>query len=102
MRKEFAVIGLGRFGGSICRQLVEEGMDVMAIDLNEDRVNDFVQIATHTVVADTTDEQVLKSLSINEFDHVIVAIGDDIQASILTTLILKEIGVKKNHGKSSK
>jgi len=94
-KKEFAVIGLGRFGGSICRQLVKEGMDVMAIDSNEDRVNDFMKIATHAVVADTTDEQVLISLGLNEFDHVIVAIGDDIQASILTTLILKELGVKK-------
>lgn len=95
MKKEFAVIGLGRFGGSICRQLIEEGMNVMAIDANEDRVNEFMKIATHAVVADTTDERVLISLGMNEFDHVIVAIGDDIQASILTTLILKEIGVRK-------
>ncbi|MFE8695359.1 potassium channel family protein [Cytobacillus sp. FJAT-53684] len=95
MRKEFAVIGLGRFGGSICRALAEEGMEVMAIDNNEDRVNEFSMIATHAVVGDTTDESVVKSLGIRNFDHVIVAIGDNIQASILTTLILKELGVNK-------
>ncbi|RSK53499.1 potassium channel family protein [Bacillus canaveralius] len=93
MSKEFAVIGLGRFGGSICRALSEQGMEVMAIDSNEDRVNEFSTIASHAVVGDTTDESVLKSLGIRNFDHVIVAIGEDIQASILTTLILKELGV---------
>ncbi|PLT34368.1 TrkA family potassium uptake protein [Bacillus sp. V5-8f] len=93
MKKEFAVIGLGRFGGSICRALAEEGMEVLAIDMDEDRVNEFAMIASHAVVGDTTDENVLKSLGIRNFDHVIVAIGDDIQASILTTLMLKELGV---------
>ncbi|WP_409305257.1 potassium channel family protein [Peribacillus sp. SCS-155] len=95
MKKQFAVIGLGRFGGSICRALTEEGMDVLAIDMNEDRVNEFSMIASHAVVGDTTDESVLKSLGIRNFDHVIVAIGDDIQSSILTTLMLKELGVNK-------
>ncbi|MCP3761850.1 TrkA family potassium uptake protein [Domibacillus sp. A3M-37] len=95
MKKEFVVIGLGRFGSSICRELSEQGMEVMAIDKDEDRVNEFASIASHAVVADTTDESVLKSLGIRNFDHVIVAIGDDIQSSILTTLMLKEVGVKK-------
>lgn len=94
MKKEFAVIGLGRFGGSICRELSEEGLEVLAIDIDEDKVNEFANIASHAVVGDTTDETVLKSLGIRNFDHVIVAIGDNIQASILTTLMLKELGVK--------
>lgn len=93
MKKEFAVIGLGRFGGSICRSLAEEGMEVLAIDMNENRVNEFSMIASHAVVGDSTDEKVLKNLGIRNFDHVVVAIGDDIQASILTTIILKELGV---------
>ncbi len=93
MKKEFVVIGLGRFGGSICKSLAEQGMEVMAIDKDEDRVNEFSSIASHAVVADTTDESVLKSLGIGNFDHVVVAIGDDIQSSILTTLMLKEAGV---------
>ncbi|MCM3594515.1 TrkA family potassium uptake protein [Metabacillus idriensis] len=94
MKKDFAVIGLGRFGGSICRELSEEGMEVMAIDMDEDKVNEYANIASHAVVGDSTDEAVLKSLGIRNFDHVIVAIGDNIQSSILTTLMLKELGVK--------
>lgn len=95
MKKQFAVIGLGRFGGSICRTLSEQGVEVLAVDNDEDRVNEFSSIATHAVIADSTDETVLKSLGLRNFDHVIVAIGDNIQASILTTLILKEMGVVK-------
>ncbi|PCK21264.1 potassium transporter Trk [Bacillus pumilus] len=93
-KKEFAVIGLGRFGGSICKALSEEGLEVLAMDLNEDRVNEYAQIASHAVIGDSTDEAVLKNLGMRNFDHVIVAIGENIQASILTTIILKELGVK--------
>ncbi|MDE5051350.1 TrkA family potassium uptake protein [Niallia taxi] len=93
MKKEFAVIGLGRFGGSICKELMELGMEVMVIDKNEERVNEYANIVSHAVVGNSVDENVLKSLGIRNFEHVIVAIGDDIQASILTTLILKEMGV---------
>ena len=93
VKKEFAVIGLGRFGGSICRTLSEQGMEVLAIDINEDRVNNYAMIASHAVVGDSTDEKVLKELGVRNFDHVVVAIGDNIQASILTTIILKELGV---------
>lgn len=95
VKKEFVVIGLGRFGGSICKALIEQGMEVLVIDRDEARIDEFASIATHAVIADSTDETVLKSLGIRNFDHVIVAIGADIQASILTTLMLKEIGVKR-------
>lgn len=95
VKKVFAVIGLGRFGGSIVKTLVEDGMEVLAIDFDEERVNEYAKIASHAVVGDTTDENVLKSIGIGNFDHVIVAIGENIQASILTTLMLKELGV--NH-----
>ncbi|MCM3638019.1 TrkA family potassium uptake protein [Sporosarcina luteola] len=95
MKKEFVVIGLGRFGGSIVNELVELDADVMAIDISPDRVDEFAQIATTAVAADTTDESALRSLGIRNFEHVVVAIGENIQASILTTLILKEIGVKR-------
>ncbi|WP_286676615.1 potassium channel family protein [Peribacillus asahii] len=94
VKKVFAVIGLGRFGGSIVRTLAQEGMEVLAIDADEDRVNEFAKIASHAIVGDTTDENVLKSIGISNFDHVIVAIGENIQASILTTLMLKELGVE--------
>ena len=93
MKQNFAIIGLGRFGGSICRTLIESGQEVLAIDSSEDRVNEYMNIATHTVVANAQDEMTLRSLGIRNFDHVIVAIGEDIQASILVTLMVKEMGV---------
>lgn len=95
MKKQFAVIGLGRFGGSVCKELYTMGHEVLAIDTNDDRVNDFTRYSTHSVVANATDENVLKSLGIRNFEHVIVAIGDNIQASILCTLLLKELNVKQ-------
>lgn len=95
MKREFAVIGLGRFGGSICEELSREGMRVLAIDINEQKINEFKNIASYAVIADSTDEQALKALGIKNIDHVIVAIGDNIQASILTTVILTELGIKK-------
>ncbi|EOL48979.1 trk system potassium uptake protein TrkA [Enterococcus phoeniculicola] len=93
MKQNFAIVGLGRFGGSICRTLIESGQEVLAIDNNEDRVNEYMNIATHAVVANAQDEMTLRSLGIRNFDHVIVAIGEDIQASILVTLMVKEMGV---------
>lgn len=93
MKQNFAIIGLGRFGGSICQTLVEAGQEVLAIDSSEDRVNEYMNIATHAVVANAQDEMTLRSLGIRNFDHVVVAIGEDIQASILVTLMVKEMGV---------
>ncbi|GGB59013.1 potassium transporter Trk [Virgibacillus dakarensis] len=95
MKRDFAVIGLGRFGGSICRELSMEGMEVLAIDIDEDKVNEFKNIASHAVIADSTDEATLKDLGIKNIDHVIVAIGDNIQASILTTVVLTDFNIKK-------
>ncbi|HZK25777.1 MAG TPA: TrkA family potassium uptake protein [Oscillospiraceae bacterium] len=92
--KQFAVIGMGRFGSSVASTLYEMGHDVLAIDSEEEKVENIVEKVTHAVVADTTSEAALKSLGITNFDVVIVAIGEDIQASILTTLVLKELGVK--------
>lgn len=95
MKKQtFAVIGLGRFGGSVCKTLADAGQEVLAIDKYESRVNDYKDIATQAVVADAQDEDVLRSLGIRNVDHVIVAIGEDIQTSILVTLMVKEQGVK--------
>ncbi|MGA8941178.1 MAG: TrkA family potassium uptake protein [Thermoactinomyces sp.] len=94
-RSTFAVIGLGRFGKSMAITLHEMGYEVLAIDKDAARVQDMAQIVTHAVEADTTDENVLKALGIRNFDVVIVAIGNDIQASIMTTLLLKEVGCKK-------
>jgi trk system potassium uptake protein len=105
-RRQYAVIGLGRFGLSVARRLLEAGQEVLGIDVNEERVEDAELYVTHAVVADTTDEKALKSIGIRNFDYVIVAIGDDMQSSILTAMLLKEMGIKKviakalgkNHG----
>ncbi len=92
--KQFAIIGLGRFGTSVARTLFQAGYEVLAIDASEDTVQKFSDEVTHVVQADTTDENSLKSLGIRNFDTVVVAIGEDVQANILTTLLLKEIGVR--------
>lgn len=93
MRKQFAIIGMGRFGSSIARTLSQLGFEVMAIDFREETVQEISSIVTHAVQADSTDEEALRALGIRNFDVVVVAIGEDIQASILTTLILKEMGI---------
>lgn len=93
--KQFAVIGIGRFGESLIRELCRMGYEVLAIDSDEERVNYAIDIATHAVQADSMDEAALKKLGIRNFDVVIVAIGENVQANILTTIILKELGVNK-------
>lgn len=93
--KQFAVIGLGRFGSSLATELMKQGNEVMGLDLDQHIVDDMSDQLTHTVAADSTDEDVLRSLGIRNFNVVIVAIGSDIQASIMTAILLKEIGVKK-------
>lgn len=95
MRKQFAVIGLGRFGTSVALTLSELGHDVLAIDTNESAVNSVVNHVTHAVEANALDEETLKALGMRNFDVVVVAIGDDIQANTIITLMLKEMGVKK-------
>ncbi|GAJ25255.1 Trk system potassium uptake protein TrkA [Liquorilactobacillus sucicola DSM 21376 = JCM 15457] len=93
-KQNFAIIGLGRFGGSICQTLISAGAEVLVIDKDEARINDYKNIATQAVIADAQDENTLKALGIRNFDHVVIAIGEDIQASILVTLMVKELGVK--------
>ncbi len=93
--RQFAVIGLGRFGFSVAKTLSEKGHQVLGIDINEDTVQDLSEIATQSICADATDEKALKAIGIDHVDVAIVGMGDDIEASILTTLILKEMGVKE-------
>ncbi|MFC4714379.1 potassium channel family protein [Planococcus dechangensis] len=95
MKKQIVVIGLGRFGSSVCKELYELGHDIMAIDSNPENVSAISDFASHTATADGTDEGSLKSLGVRNFEYAIVAIGDDLQASVLCTLMLKELGVPK-------
>lgn len=94
INKQFVVIGLGRFGYSIAKTLHSLDYDVLAIDKSEDIVQQISDEVTHAVQLDATDENALKSLGVRNFDVAIVAIGEDIQASIMVTLLLKELGVK--------
>lgn len=92
--KSFCVIGLGRFGSSVVKTLEKNGHEVVAIDTDPKKIDDFKDIATHVMIADSTDERVLKSIEIDKFDGVVVAIGKNIQASILTTMLVIESGAK--------
>ncbi|MEW5762781.1 MAG: TrkA family potassium uptake protein [Bacillota bacterium] len=92
--RQFAVIGLGRFGQSVAITLARMGYEVLAVDTDEEKVNEIMEHVTHAVQIDALDENALKSIGIRNFDVVIVAIGQDMQASILATVILKEMGVK--------
>lgn len=92
--KQFVVIGIGRFGASLAKTLYSTGNDVLAIDKNEDLVQDIADYVTHAVQMDATDENAIRTLGIRNFDVAVVSIGDNIQASIMVTLLLKEVGVK--------
>ncbi|MGO3623933.1 MAG: potassium channel family protein [Leuconostoc falkenbergense] len=94
MKQTYAIIGLGRFGGALLQTLVANGQDVMGIDINEENVNDYRDIATQVVVADAQEDDVLRKLDIASFDHVIIAIGHNMQASILATINAKDLGAK--------
>lgn len=95
MVRQFAVIGLGRFGLSVAKTLSEEGCEVIAIDKREDNVAEAADFVTSAIQIDATDEKALKSLGIFNMNAVILCIGTNIQASILTALLLKELGVKE-------
>ncbi|MDR7483424.1 MAG: TrkA family potassium uptake protein [Armatimonadota bacterium] len=92
---EFAVIGMGRFGRSVAVTLQQMGHRVLAIDKDEEPLRRVAEEVTHAVQLDATDVEALRGVGITNFDAVVVAIGNYIQESILTTLVLKELGCKK-------
>jgi trk system potassium uptake protein TrkA len=91
---QFAVLGLGRFGGSLVQEFHKLGVEVLAVDNREEIVSNYAKFATQAVQANTVDEGSLEALGIRNFDYVIVSFGDSLQSSILTTLLLKEMGIK--------
>jgi len=90
---QIAVIGLGTFGAKTATRLYDKGADVLAIDKNEDLVEKIKDRVTHAVIIDVTDERSLRSVSISDVDVAVVAIGDDIQMSILAVTMLRKLGV---------
>jgi len=92
-RRDFVVFGLGKFGSSVAYTLAKNGCEVLAIDINEDIVQDVSDKVTHAVQADVTDSDALKALGIRNFDVAIIAIANNMQSSIMATILAKEIGV---------
>ena len=91
--KSYIVIGMGLFGMEVARKLCALGCEVLAIDRHADLVQQVANDVTHAVVADGQDKEVLRALDAGNFDCAIVAIGDDLAASVLTTMNLKELGI---------
>ena len=92
--KQFAVLGLGRFGQSIAKTLVDNGCDVLCVDKCIDAVNEMSKYASNVTRTDVTDVYAMSALGLNNFDILIIAIGDNLEASIMATLIAKEMGVE--------
>ncbi|MDQ8735843.1 TrkA family potassium uptake protein [Paenibacillus sp. LHD-38] len=94
-KNQYAVIGLGRFGSSVAKELIDLGYEVLGIDKDEEIIEEVGKLLTHSVIADTTDEEAMRAIGIRNCDCVVVAIGDDIEASIMTTILLKDLGVQR-------
>jgi trk/ktr system potassium uptake protein len=100
-KQQVLVVGLGRFGQSLARSLVKDGFEVMALDSCESAADEVAGEVTHVMIADSTEENVLREIGPEHFDLVVCAIGGDIQASIMTVLLLKELGAKYLVAKAS-
>lgn len=94
MKKQILVIGLGRFGINLATTLASAGHDVLAIDKDERRIQNVASQVTHAIQADATNESVLRDLGIGNFEIAIVAIGSAIESSVLSTILLKKLGVR--------
>ena len=94
MRKSFLVIGMGRFGTSVAEELLRLGNDVMAVDRDENIINDIQDRIPSCAVLDCTDENALRALGPEDFDAAVIGIATDIESSIFTSFILRELGVK--------
>lgn len=93
-KKSIAVIGLGRFGSTVAKTVANMGHEVLGVDKDEDMVQKISPYVTHAVVADTSDEDALRELSLNQFDVVVIGIGDNLQGNLMTAMLVKEIGVE--------
>jgi len=93
--KNFAVIGLGQFGSSVAKALSERGCQVLAVDIDEEKVQSISGFVTHAIQLDASDEKALKNIGIEDIDTAVVSVGGNLEASILITLLLKEIGIRE-------
>jgi len=93
-RKQFAILGAGRFGASMARTLASMGHDVLVVDHDEARINAIAEQVTHALIMDVTDEESIRQLGLSNFDVVVVSIGNDLQSSIMAVVLTKEAGAK--------
>ncbi len=98
--KSFCIIGLGKFGTSLALTLAAEGKQVMAIDIDADKVNSIADMVTNAVIGDPTNEAVMRSAGVADYDCAVVCMANNINASILLCIMLKELGVKKVVGRA--
>ena len=94
IKQTYAVFGLGRYGRAVAKELVENGAEVLAVDIDEELVNDASAEIPYCKCADITDEDVLRQLGISNVDTVIIAIASNLEASVMATMLCKEAGVK--------
>lgn len=94
IKQTYAVFGLGRYGRAVAKELVENGAEVLAVDIDEELVNDASAEIPYCKCADITDEDVIRQLGISNVDTVIIAIASNLEASVMATMLCKEAGVK--------
>ena len=92
--KSILVIGLGRFGRHMAKKFSEQNNDVMAIDINEERINNVLSVVTNALIGDATNERFMETIGVRDFDLCVVAIGDNFQSSLETSALLKDLGAK--------
>ncbi len=92
--KSILIIGLGRFGRHMAKKFSEQNNDVMAIDINEERINNVLSVVTNALIGDATNERFMETIGVRDFDLCVVAIGDNFQSSLETTALLKDLGAK--------
>ncbi|ACZ40389.1 potassium channel family protein [Sphaerobacter thermophilus] len=95
MGRQVLVIGVGRFGSAVARELERLGHEVLAIDRDARAIEDIADDVTHAIIADATDKDVLRKLGAQDFDVAVVAIGTDERSSILATTLLNRLGIKR-------
>ena len=100
--KSILLVGLGRFGRHMAEKFIELGHEVLAVDTNEQRVNDILPIVTDAQIGDATDEQFVASLGVRNFDLCVVCIGNNFQSSLEATALLKDLGAVKVLSRASR
>ena len=99
--RQFSVIGLGQFGMSVARELAGQGREVIAVDIEEENINEIAELVTSAVQLDATNAKSLKAVGVDKTDAAVVCIGRDIQASILICMTLKDMGVPRITAKAA-